>query len=135
MGAEGRHREATLWVRWECAPGGPPGTHAGLSVCRSRHPEWQPSPPTHAYLKPPPFHPPQSSALQGFEAASGLKVKTKLVGRRPGDAEAVWAATDTAERELGWKAKLTVKDMCEDQWRWASNNPDGYDTAATAAAR
>lgn len=73
--------------------------------------------------------------MQGFEAASGLKVKTKLVGRRPGDAEAVWAATDTAERELGWKAKLTVKDMCEDQWRWASNNPDGYDTAATAAAR
>lgn len=70
---------------------------------------------------------------QAFEEASGLKVKTKLVGRRPGDAAAVWAATETAERELGWKAKLNVKDMCRDQWRWASQNPDGFDTVATAA--
>lgn len=82
---------------------------------------------------PPPYHTPSLPVRQGFEAASGLKVKTKLVGRRPGDAEAVWAATETAERELGWKAKLTIKEMCEDQWRWASNNPDGYDTKATAA--
>lgn len=73
--------------------------------------------------------------VHAFEAASGLPVKTKLVGRRPGDAEAVWAATDTAERELGWKAELGVKEMCEDQWRWASNNPDGFDTKATAAKR
>lgn len=65
--------------------------------------------------------------VHAFEAASGLKVPLKLVARRPGDAEAVWAATDTAERELGWKAKLTVKEMCEDQWKWASDNPSGYD--------
>lgn len=26
-----------------------------------------------------------------------------------------------------WVAKLTVKEMCEDQWKWASTNPDGYD--------
>ena len=25
-----------------------------------------------------------------------------------------------------WKAKLAVKEMCEDQWRWASQNPDGF---------
>lgn len=25
-----------------------------------------------------------------------------------------------------WKGKLTVKEMCEDQWRWASQNPDGF---------
>lgn len=39
--------------------------------------------------------------LQAFEAASGLKVNMNLTHRRPGDAEAVWAATETAERELG----------------------------------
>ena len=52
--------------------------------------------------------------VHAFEEASGLKVNVNLTGRRPGDAEAVWAATETAERELGWKAKLTVKEMC----RW-----------------
>ena len=60
---------------------------------------------------------------QAFEKASGKKVNTKLVGRRPGDAEAVWAATDTADKVLGWKSKLGVKEMCEDQWKWASKYP------------
>ncbi len=50
-------------------------------------------------------------------------MNTKLVGRRPGDAEAVWAATDTAEKVLGWKSKLGIKEMCEDQWLWASKYP------------
>ncbi|GAB4820615.1 hypothetical protein N2152v2_007661 [Parachlorella kessleri] len=70
--------------------------------------------------------------VHAFEAASGLKVNTNITDRRPGDAQAVWAATETAERELGWKAKLTVKEMCEDQWRWASNNPDGFLTGKKA---
>lgn len=66
--------------------------------------------------------------LQAFETASGKKVNYKLVDRRPGDTEAVWAATDTAERELGWKTKLNVDDMCRDQWKWASENPKGYES-------
>eukprot|EP00889_Picochlorum_renovo_P008698 jgi/Picre1/35728/NNA_003188.t1 len=64
--------------------------------------------------------------VHAFEAASGLKVPLNLTDRRPGDAEAVWAATETAEKELGWKSRLTVKEMCEDQWKWASQNPNGY---------
>ena len=63
--------------------------------------------------------------VHAFEKASGLKVPLNLTERRPGDAEAVWAATETAERELGWKAKLDVEAMCADQWAWASANPDG----------
>lgn len=65
--------------------------------------------------------------VKAFEEASGLEVPLNLTDRRPGDAEAVWAATETAEKELGWKAKLTVKEMARDQWKWASENPDGYD--------
>lgn len=65
--------------------------------------------------------------VHAFEKASGLKVPLNLTDRRPGDAEAVWAATETAERELGWKAKLGVEAMCADQWAWASQNPNGYD--------
>ena len=26
----------------------------------------------------------------------------------------------------GWKAELGLTDMCEDSWRWISNNPDGF---------
>ena len=48
--------------------------------------------------------------------------------RRVGDTEAVWAATDTAEKELGWKTKLDLDDMCRDQWAWASKNPKGYES-------
>ena len=51
----------------------------------------------------------------------------KLAPRRGGDTEAVWAATETAEKELGWKTKLDIHDMCRDQWKWASSNPKGYE--------
>lgn len=28
---------------------------------------------------------------------------------------------------LGWKAKLDVKDMCRDQWAWATKHPKGFE--------
>ena len=65
--------------------------------------------------------------IQAFEKASGKKVAYKLAPRRGGDTEAVWAATETAEKELGWKTKLDIHDMCRDQWKWASSNPKGYE--------
>ena len=55
------------------------------------------------------------SLWQAFEKASGREVVHKLVDRRAGDSVAVWAATETAERELGWKTKLDINDMCRDQ--------------------
>lgn len=58
--------------------------------------------------------------VQAFEKASGKTVKHKIVARRGGDSSAVFAATETAERELGWKSKLDVNDMCRDQWGWAT---------------
>ena len=69
-----------------------------------------------------------SLVLQAFEKASGKEVKYKQVDRRAGDTEAVWAATDTDEKELGWKTKLDLDDMCRDQWAWASKNPKGYES-------
>ena len=66
-------------------------------------------------------------ALQAFEKASGKTVACKMAPRRGGDTEAVWAATETAENELGWKTKLDIHAMCRDQWKWASQNPKGYE--------
>jgi UDP-glucose 4-epimerase len=64
--------------------------------------------------------------VKGFEAASGQKVAYQIVARRPGDIAACWADPEKARQELGWQAKKTLSDMCEDTWRWQQNNPDGY---------
>lgn len=64
--------------------------------------------------------------VAAFEKASGKKLPVKLCPRRPGDATAVYASTDKAEKELGWKAKYGIDEMCRDQWKWASQNPWGY---------
>lgn len=64
--------------------------------------------------------------VAAFERASNKKLPIKLCPRRPGDATAVYASTEKAETEFGWKAKYNIDDMCRDQWKWASQNPYGY---------
>ncbi|ONK61032.1 uncharacterized protein A4U43_C08F25380 [Asparagus officinalis] len=43
--------------------------------------------------------------VTAFEKAFGNKIPIKLCPRRPGDATAVYASTEKALKELGWKAK------------------------------
>ncbi|PON69012.1 UDP-glucose 4-epimerase [Trema orientale] len=57
-----------------------------------------------------------------------LKIPLVIAGRRPGDAEIVYASTEKAERELNWKARYDIDEMCRDQWNWASKNPYGYES-------
>ena len=64
--------------------------------------------------------------IQAFEEASGIKIPYKIAPRRPGDAASCYADATKAEKELGWKAEYDIKKMCEDAWRWQSNNPNGY---------
>ncbi|XP_057520562.1 UDP-glucose 4-epimerase GEPI48-like [Amaranthus tricolor] len=64
--------------------------------------------------------------VAAFEKASGKKIPLVMAERRPGDAEIVYASTEKAERELNWKAKYGIDEMCRDQWNWASKNPYGY---------
>ncbi|VYS62261.1 unnamed protein product [Arabidopsis thaliana] len=66
--------------------------------------------------------------VDAFEKASGKKIPLVIAGRRPGDAEVVYASTERAESELNWKAKYGIEEMCRDLWNWASNNPYGYDS-------
>jgi UDP-glucose 4-epimerase len=66
--------------------------------------------------------------VKAFEETTGAKVAYQVVDRRAGDTVAVWAATELAEKELGWKSKYTIADMCRDQWRWAQRYPQGYET-------
>ncbi|KAJ8768499.1 hypothetical protein K2173_022592 [Erythroxylum novogranatense] len=64
--------------------------------------------------------------VSAFEKTSGKKIPLQIAGRRPGDATIVYASTAKAERELNWKAKYGIEEMCRDQWNWASKNPYGY---------
>ena len=71
-----------------------------------------------------------TSVLQlkcAFEEASGVEVPFVIDPRRPGDPDEVYANASKAKNLLGWQAKLDVKRMCEDSWRWQKNNPNGYD--------
>lgn len=63
---------------------------------------------------------------RAFAEASGRPVPHKIVPRRVGDIAQCWADPIKAERELGWKATRGLREMCEDAWRWQSQNPDGY---------
>ncbi len=64
--------------------------------------------------------------VKAFEKASGVKVNYKIVDRRPGDIATCYSDPSKALEELGWKAERGIEEMCEDSWRWQSQNPNGY---------
>jgi UDP-glucose 4-epimerase len=67
--------------------------------------------------------------LHAFEKAVGHELPYEVVGRRAGDLPESFADPTRANDELGWSAKRTIEDMCVDQWRWQSANPNGYPDA------
>ncbi len=64
--------------------------------------------------------------VKAFEAASGQKVPYVIKPRRPGDIAECWADPALAAKELHWKAERGIEKMCEDLWRWQSQNPNGF---------
>ncbi|MEY9867473.1 UDP-glucose 4-epimerase [Peribacillus sp. B2I2] len=64
--------------------------------------------------------------VSAFESATGVKIPIKITNPRPGDAAICYADPKKAEKELNWKAKKGIIEMCEDSWRWQSRNPDGF---------
>lgn len=64
--------------------------------------------------------------VKAFENASGKKVDYKIGPRRSGDIATCYADPAKAESELGWTAKRGIQEMCEDGWKWQSENPNGY---------
>ena len=56
--------------------------------------------------------------IKAFEKVSKVKLNYKIVGRRAGDTEKVWASTDFANRELGWKAEKNIDEMMASAWKW-----------------
>ena len=65
--------------------------------------------------------------VMNFEAATGVKIPYVIKPRRAGDIATCYCDASKAEKELGWKAENGIREMCEDSWRWQSNNPQGYE--------
>lgn len=65
--------------------------------------------------------------VKAFEKASGKTINYRIAPRRPGDVAACYADPTLAKEELGFVAEFGLDEMCEDSWRWQSNNPNGYD--------
>ncbi len=64
--------------------------------------------------------------VKTFDQASGRTLPYVITNRRPGDIAACYASPEKARNGLGWKAELTLDDMCRDSWYAVQKNPDGY---------
>lgn len=56
--------------------------------------------------------------VTAFERVNEIKIPYRITPRRAGDIAVCYAETKKAERELGWKARRTVEEMCRDAWRF-----------------
>jgi len=56
--------------------------------------------------------------VNSFQRVSGQKLNYKIVERRPGDVEKVYADTSFANEELGWKAESTLDEILASAWKW-----------------
>jgi len=64
--------------------------------------------------------------VAAFERASNVKIPYIIGPRREGDIAMCYSNPEKASKELGWKAQRDLNEMCEDTWRWQSQNPNGY---------
>ncbi len=56
--------------------------------------------------------------VRGFEKATDVRVPCRVVGRRAGDVEAVWADTTLAATELGWHSDWPLDETLRSAWEW-----------------
>ncbi|NLA52499.1 MAG: UDP-glucose 4-epimerase GalE [Alcaligenaceae bacterium] len=65
--------------------------------------------------------------VKAFSDVVGKQIPYVINDRRPGDIATVYADAHKAKEEIGWVAQRDLKTMCQDSWRWQSNNPNGYE--------
>lgn len=56
--------------------------------------------------------------IHAFEKSTGQKLSYKIVDRREGDIEKVYADTAYANDELGWKAEKGIEETLQSAWKW-----------------
>ena len=56
--------------------------------------------------------------IKTFQEVTGVDLPYKIVDRREGDIEKVWANPEYANNELGWTAGETVEETLLSAWKW-----------------
>jgi len=56
--------------------------------------------------------------IKSFEHATGIKLKYRITGRRPGDIEKIWADPSLANKELGWRTLSSLDEAVKTAWEW-----------------
>jgi UDP-glucose 4-epimerase len=56
--------------------------------------------------------------IKAFEHVTGMKLNYKIMGRREGDIEKVWADPAFSNNELGWSAERGIDEMMDTAWKW-----------------
>jgi UDP-glucose 4-epimerase len=64
--------------------------------------------------------------IKAFEKACHKTIPYQMMERRPGDTPISYADPSKANQELHWYADKDLDDMCQDAWKWQSQNPQGY---------
>ena len=64
--------------------------------------------------------------VKAFSKACGKEIPYEIKPRHAGDIDMCYADPSKALKVLGWKAERGLDEMCEDTWRWQSQNPNGY---------
>lgn len=65
--------------------------------------------------------------VKAFSKACKKELPYEIKPRRDGDIAMCYADPAKALKVLGWKAERGLDEMCEDSWRWQSQNPNGYE--------
>lgn len=65
--------------------------------------------------------------VNAFSKVNNVYIPLKITDRRSGDIASCYADATKAYKILGWRAMLSLEDMCRDSWNWQKNNPTGYE--------
>lgn len=71
--------------------------------------------------------------INAFNKAVGRELPYKIVARRPGDVPNLTADPTLANKELSWKAELSLDEACSSLWNWQSKNPNGLEGFSSEA--
>ncbi|HBL83566.1 MAG: UDP-glucose 4-epimerase GalE [Clostridiales bacterium GWF2_38_85] len=65
--------------------------------------------------------------INTFARVNNVNIPYDVCPRRPGDVASLYADCSKAEKEMSWKAKLGLEDMCADSYKFVKKNPKGYE--------
>jgi len=67
--------------------------------------------------------------IKMIEQVTGVKVNLKILSRRQGDANTLYASNEKIKKELGWQPKHDLQKIIETAYLWHKSHPSGYENS------